>query len=186
MADGHFLAIEDSSLKTIEKYPLESTPFRLLLGDGVDLARDARIVGVEGDEDSLVNFWLYGTTFTALPRATEQQMASFQTRAMAEDLLLRRLDDLVAGLASPGANERLQFARQLVERQAIDPTTAAGQEQARIYLVKARERVIATTWPDVRTMVAALGPEAEHGLASIEDLEVTAGDLLQRRRQRLD
>src|SRR4029078_8861561 len=53
VADGHFLAIEDSSLKTIEKYPLESTPFRLLLGDGVDLARDARIVGVEGDEESL-------------------------------------------------------------------------------------------------------------------------------------
>jgi SAM-dependent methyltransferase len=97
----------------------------------------------EGDEDSLVNFWLYGTTFTALPRATEQQMTSLRTRAMAEELLLRRLDDLVAGLASPGGNERLQFARQLVERHAIDPTTAAGQEQARIHLVKARERVIA-------------------------------------------
>ena len=53
VADGHFLAIEDSSLKTVEKYPLESTPFRLLLGDGVDLARDARIVGVESDEGSL-------------------------------------------------------------------------------------------------------------------------------------
>lgn len=53
VADGHFLAIEDSDLKTIEKYPLESTPFRLLLGDGVDLARDARIVGVESDEGSL-------------------------------------------------------------------------------------------------------------------------------------
>jgi outer membrane lipoprotein-sorting protein len=53
VADGHFLAIEDSSLKTIEKYPLESTPFRLLLGDGVDLARDARIVGAESDDDTL-------------------------------------------------------------------------------------------------------------------------------------
>jgi outer membrane lipoprotein-sorting protein len=53
VADGHFLAIEDSSLKTVEKYPLESTPFRLLLGEGVDLARDSRIVGVEGDEGSL-------------------------------------------------------------------------------------------------------------------------------------
>jgi outer membrane lipoprotein-sorting protein len=53
VADGHFLAIEDSGLKTIEKYPLESTPFRLLLGDGVDLARDARIVGVESQEGSL-------------------------------------------------------------------------------------------------------------------------------------
>jgi outer membrane lipoprotein-sorting protein len=53
VADGHFLAIEDSDLKTIEKYPLESTPFRLLLGDGVDLDRDARIVGVESQAGSL-------------------------------------------------------------------------------------------------------------------------------------
>jgi outer membrane lipoprotein-sorting protein len=53
VSDGHFLAIEDSSLKTIEKYPLDSTPFRLLLGAGVDLARDARILGAEGDESSL-------------------------------------------------------------------------------------------------------------------------------------
>src|SRR5207302_75260 len=28
-----------------------------------------------GDEDSVVNFWLYGTTFTSLPRATEQDLA---------------------------------------------------------------------------------------------------------------
>ena len=53
VADGHFLAIEDSDLKTVEKYPLESTPFRLLLGEAVDLARDARIVGVESEEGSL-------------------------------------------------------------------------------------------------------------------------------------
>lgn len=106
-----------------------------------DAAVRARLA--QGDEDSLVNFWLYGTTFTALPRATEQQLASLETRAKAEELLLRRLDDLVAGLASPGANERLQFARQLVERQSIDPTTEAGQEQTRIYLVRIRERVIA-------------------------------------------
>jgi outer membrane lipoprotein-sorting protein len=53
VADGHFLAIEDSDLKTVEKYPLESTPFRLLLGDAVDLGRDARIVGVESEEGSL-------------------------------------------------------------------------------------------------------------------------------------
>lgn len=35
-----------------------------------------------------------------------------------------------------------------------------------------RERVIATTWPDVETMIAALGPELEHGIAPIEDLPV--------------
>ena len=53
VADGAYLAIEDLDLKTIEKYPLKSTPFRLLLGDGVDLARDARIVGVESGDGSL-------------------------------------------------------------------------------------------------------------------------------------
>ena len=104
---------------------------------------DIRARLARGDEDSVVNLWLYGTTFTTLPRATEQEIASLGTHADAEELLLRRLDDLVAGLASPGANERLQFARQLVERQGIDPTTDAGKDRARLYLVKARERAIA-------------------------------------------
>ena len=53
IADGKFLAIEDSDLKTVEKYPIESTPFRLLLADAVDLGRDARIVGVESQEGTL-------------------------------------------------------------------------------------------------------------------------------------
>ncbi|MBQ0817009.1 MAG: outer membrane lipoprotein carrier protein LolA [Hyphomicrobiaceae bacterium] len=53
VADGHSLAIEDSDLKTVEKYPIKSTPFRLLLGDSVDLGRDAHIVGVEIQNDEL-------------------------------------------------------------------------------------------------------------------------------------
>ena len=53
VADGHFLAIEDSDLKTVEKYPIASTPFRLLLADAVDLGRDARVVGVESQEGTL-------------------------------------------------------------------------------------------------------------------------------------
>jgi len=53
VADGHFLAIEDGTLKTVEKYPIESTPFRLLLTASVDLSRDARIIGVERQEGTL-------------------------------------------------------------------------------------------------------------------------------------
>ena len=53
VADGSSLAIEDSDLRTVEKYPIQSTPFRLLLSDSVDLARDARIVGVESQEGTL-------------------------------------------------------------------------------------------------------------------------------------
>ena len=107
--------------------------------------RDAEIRArlAQGDEDSVVNLWLYGTTFTTLPRATEQEMASLKNRDAAEELLLRRLDDLVDGLAVPGTNERLQFARQLLDRQGINPSTEDGKQQARVYLVKVRERVIA-------------------------------------------
>lgn len=53
VADGSSLAIEDSDLRTVEKYPIQSTPFRLLLSDAVDLARDSRIVGVESQEGML-------------------------------------------------------------------------------------------------------------------------------------
>ena len=53
VADGSHLAIEDSDLKTVEKYPIQSTPFRFLLSEAVDLGRDARIVGVESQEGTL-------------------------------------------------------------------------------------------------------------------------------------
>ena len=53
IADGSHLAIEDSDLKTVEKYPIGSTPFKLLLSESVDLANDARIVGVETQEGLL-------------------------------------------------------------------------------------------------------------------------------------
>ena len=53
VADGHSLAIEDSDLKTVEKYPINSTPFRLLLTESVNLGQDARIIGVERQEDEL-------------------------------------------------------------------------------------------------------------------------------------
>lgn len=53
VADGSHLAIEDADLKTVEKYPIGSTPFKLLLAEAVDLARDSRIVGVESQEGTL-------------------------------------------------------------------------------------------------------------------------------------
>jgi hypothetical protein len=108
-----------------------------------------------GDEDSIVNFWLYGTTFTTRPRATRQGIATLGDRSRAEDVLLGRLDDLVEGLASPGSNERLRFARQVIERHGIDPTTDAGKEEARVYLVQARDRVIAENSRHTRTAQSA-------------------------------
>lgn len=96
-----------------------------------------------GDEDSLVNFWLYGTTFTSRPRATERDIAALASRDKTEELLIGRLDDLVAALPSPAANERLRFVRQVIERHGINLTTPAGQDQARQLLVNLRARMIA-------------------------------------------
>ena len=110
---------------------------------GHDAAVRARLD--RGDEDSLVNFWLYGTSFTKLPRATAPELAQHGGRAAAEALLVGRLTDLVAGLAAPTPDERLRFARQVIERRGIDPSTAPGQEQARRYLVEVRERVVTDT-----------------------------------------
>lgn len=54
VSDGRYLSVEDHDLKTIDKYPLESTPFRMLLRNDVDLMRDARIVEFVEREGSAI------------------------------------------------------------------------------------------------------------------------------------
>ncbi|ADP71451.1 outer membrane lipoprotein carrier protein LolA [Rhodomicrobium vannielii ATCC 17100] len=54
IADGKYLAIEDHDLNTSDRYPLEVTPFRLLLSEHVDLINDANILGVEQWTDVVV------------------------------------------------------------------------------------------------------------------------------------
>ena len=115
-----------------------------------------------GDEDSAVNFWLFGTTFTSRPRATARELSLLGSPMEMEELLIGRLDDLVSALAAPGSNERLQFVRRLLERRGIDLTTPAGQERARIFFVEARERAIAERARHKRALseVAAANSEA--------------------------
>ena len=103
---------------------------------------DVRARLARGDEDSLVYLWLYGTSFTRAPRATEQHLARLDP-ARAEALLLQRLDDLIAGASAPGANERLRFARTVFVRRGVNLAAAAGREKAAAILVEARARVIA-------------------------------------------
>jgi outer membrane lipoprotein-sorting protein len=54
LSDGNMLAIEDHDLKQIDKYPLDSTPFRLLLRKDVNLVRDARITDLQVAEDLMI------------------------------------------------------------------------------------------------------------------------------------
>jgi outer membrane lipoprotein-sorting protein len=54
ISDGEYLAIEDHDLQTSDRYPLEMTPFRLLLAQTVDLGNDAKILGVEQGPDTTI------------------------------------------------------------------------------------------------------------------------------------
>ncbi len=54
ISDGEYLAIEDHDLRTTDRYPLDSTPFRLLLKERVDLANDAQIIALDIGEEIAV------------------------------------------------------------------------------------------------------------------------------------
>ena len=72
------------------------------MGRGVsrrDLEIRARLQ--RGDEDSIVNFLLFGTTFTRLPRALNDN-ARTGDRQRAAEIVRGRTTDLIAGIAHLG------------------------------------------------------------------------------------
>ena len=95
-----------------------------------------------GDEDSIINLLLFGTTFTRQPRATERELAGVLVRQrdtgasvfVPSPLLKGRIDDFMAALASPAGNERIQFARRIIDRKSLSPATAEGTTRLRRYL----------------------------------------------------
>ena len=55
-----------------------------------------------GDEDSIFNFWLYGTSFTKRPRITNRDVARLGGPAGAADLLQGRLERTAHRYREPG------------------------------------------------------------------------------------
>jgi len=53
LSDGDNLLIEDHDLKTVDRFPLDSTPFRLLLKKDVDIMRDAHVSKVMESDDNI-------------------------------------------------------------------------------------------------------------------------------------
>lgn len=121
-----------------------------------DAAIRARVA--EGDADSIVHLLLFGTSFTTAPRASERDLAALVARPdEALRALRRRIDDFAAALAAPGANERLRFARAVVERQGIDPATAEGRAALGRYLDE-RTRVVGGSVQSARVLDPAASP----------------------------
>ena len=101
--------------------------------------RDVRARLARGDEDSLVNFWLYGTSFTTHPPAIAR---SSLVPVPTLEILRARLEDLLDRVTAPGNDERLQFARRILAMRNADPATVDGRERARRFLLDARQRMV--------------------------------------------
>jgi hypothetical protein len=129
-----------------------------------------------GDEDSLVNLLLFGTSYTKQRRITPEEIARIaqpQSRPASEVLaetsqlsqvLQARAGDLVRGFDAPGANERLLFGRHiLVEKKGYDAHTAAGQAKLKEYLLANVVRVLTEQASYVKALAAArlLGDPSE-------------------------
>ena len=53
LSDGRNLRIEDLELKNTETYALNSTPFRIILAKDVNILRDARVLNVAQNDQSV-------------------------------------------------------------------------------------------------------------------------------------
>jgi SAM-dependent methyltransferase len=89
----------------------------------------------QGDLDSMVNLLLYGTSFTKQPRIKVENF----TQASKAGIVRARVDDLVAGVRSPGDNERLSFLNGLLRSQGIDPNSPG---ETGVFLYKNLARVL--------------------------------------------
>ncbi|MBI3650366.1 MAG: hypothetical protein HY231_04895 [Acidobacteria bacterium] len=113
-------------------------------------ARDAEIRSrlLQGDEDSVINFLLFGMTFTRRPRITLDALAQAgkEVNNSANNALLDaiklRADDLIQGILSPGTNERLLFARRLAVSKGFDLQAATARTQLQEYLLGTLSRVL--------------------------------------------
>lgn len=105
-----------------------------------DAAIRARVAA--GDEDSIIHLLLFGTSFTKAPRASERDLAALVTTPEAAlRRLAPRIEDFATAVTTPGTNERLRFARGVVEGKGIDPRIDSGKAALRNYLEE-RTRIV--------------------------------------------
>ena len=103
----------------------------------------------QGDEDSLVNFLLFGATYTKQPRFSpkqisdiEGQTAGAEVSAKLAAILAGRLRDLALGLNKPGTNERLLFTRQWLANKGFRFATEPERAKLKEYLNASVQRVL--------------------------------------------
>jgi len=113
-----------------------------------------------GNEDTIVNFLVFGTSFTRQPRVTaEELMRLKQTQDISDQRINSRIDDLIDALFKPkaalGKNERLVFLGSFVTQQGYQLSDVADRSKLRQYLVANLRRVLTEQESYARTVAAA-------------------------------
>jgi hypothetical protein len=113
---------------------------------------DARIRArlAQGDEDSLVNLLLFGTSFTGQPRLTARQIEAILgsstdpavSGAKLDAATETRLDDLVRAAAQSRTNERVAFAQRVLTAKGFALAMPEGRRQAKAFLLHTLGRVL--------------------------------------------
>ncbi len=105
-----------------------------------------------GEEESLVNLVLFGTSFTNQRRVTPADLLAGNPVGATDEaareagrqfgLLLRaRMDDFLRALAQPEGNERLVIARRLLQAKGFDVTVPETNDAIRRYLLAVFVRI---------------------------------------------
>ena len=102
--------------------------------------RQIRTRLAKGDADTIVNWALFGTSFTTRPRVSLQPGEPPEQLAA---LVAGRLNDLVAALRAAGQNERRVFARTFFEAQGFSLATEDGRTRLAAHLAAEVSRVAA-------------------------------------------
>jgi hypothetical protein len=120
---------------------------------------DIRARLLRGDEDSIVNLLLFGTTFTTERRATAVDLATLAGPDSLPGGIARRIDDIVEAVMAPGADERMMFARTVLERRNVRPGSPGGRAQFRAALADLTRRM-AREWSSIDWWICDPAPTA--------------------------
>ncbi len=116
----------------------------------------------KGDQDSVINFLLFGISFTKAPRFTPELIrqlregtASSDSNSSASGLLKRRIADLLDGASSPVANDRLRFARAVLNDAGYDLSSRDAHARATSFLRSAVDGILKEYASYAETLEAA-------------------------------
>jgi hypothetical protein len=104
-----------------------------------DHDRQIRARLIRGEEDTLVNFVLFGVSFTERPRIG----AEVRVFNADDSLFTARIQDFVAAVSNPGSNARLVLLKALLKTMGHDTTTSEQRERTVGYIEQSIQRYFA-------------------------------------------